>query len=106
MSRYLLQHRHEPPKCGLVEEDPVMSSGKQRGRPSEDADVLAAAQAPSPPRSRNLAARMGRWSAAHWKTATLGWLAFVVAALALGSQCCLLVSPKEDATARCLGGNP
>ena len=29
---------------------------------------------------RNLAARMGRWSAAHWKTATFGWLAFVVVA--------------------------
>jgi uncharacterized membrane protein YdfJ with MMPL/SSD domain len=27
---------------------------------------------------------MGRWSAAHWKTATFGWLAFVLAALALG----------------------
>src|SRR5436190_1796550 len=25
----------------------------------------------------NLAARMGRWSAAHWKTATFGWLALV-----------------------------
>ena len=23
----------------------------------------------------NVAARMGRWSAAHWKTATFGWLA-------------------------------
>ncbi len=32
----------------------------------------------------NLAARMGRWSADHWKTATFGWLAFVVAAFALG----------------------
>src|SRR5215471_4575471 len=32
----------------------------------------------------NLAARAGRWSAAHWKTATFGWLAFVVAAVALG----------------------
>jgi uncharacterized membrane protein YdfJ with MMPL/SSD domain len=32
----------------------------------------------------NLAARAGKWSAAHWKTATLGWLAFVVAAVALG----------------------
>src|SRR3954463_5981388 len=31
-----------------------------------------------------LAARMGRWSAAHWKTATFGWLAFVVVAFALG----------------------
>jgi uncharacterized membrane protein YdfJ with MMPL/SSD domain len=35
------------------------------------------------PRS-NLAARMGRWSASHWKTATFAWLAFVVAALAVG----------------------
>src|SRR6188508_1158145 len=25
---------------------------------------------------RNLAARMGRWSARHWKTATFGWPAF------------------------------
>ena len=32
--------------------------------------------------SRNLAARMGRWSAAHWKTATFGWLAFVIVAFA------------------------
>ena len=34
--------------------------------------------------SHNLAARMGRWSAAHWKTATFGWLAFVLVAFALG----------------------
>jgi RND superfamily putative drug exporter len=27
---------------------------------------------------------MGRWSANHWKTAVFGWLAFVVAALAIG----------------------
>ncbi|HEU5213954.1 MAG TPA: MMPL family transporter [Gaiellaceae bacterium] len=33
----------------------------------------------------NIAARAGRWSAAHWKTATLGWLVLVVAAVALGS---------------------
>ena len=32
----------------------------------------------------NLAARMGRWSAALWKTATFGWLALVVVAFALG----------------------
>ena len=32
----------------------------------------------------NLASRAGRWSAAHWKTATLGWLAFVVLAVVLG----------------------
>jgi uncharacterized membrane protein YdfJ with MMPL/SSD domain len=34
----------------------------------------------------NLAARMGRWSAAHWKTATFGWLTFVLVAFALGSM--------------------
>ena len=32
----------------------------------------------------NLAARMGRWSASHWKTATFGWLALVLAAFAVG----------------------
>ena len=32
----------------------------------------------------NFAARAGRWSAAHWKLATFGWLGFVVAALVLG----------------------
>jgi uncharacterized membrane protein YdfJ with MMPL/SSD domain len=32
----------------------------------------------------NLAARMGRWSAGHWKTATFGWLALFVVAFALG----------------------
>src|SRR6266581_4759137 len=37
-------------------------------------------------RSYNLAARMGRWSASHWKTAVFGWLAFVVLALAIGMQ--------------------
>jgi uncharacterized membrane protein YdfJ with MMPL/SSD domain len=36
------------------------------------------------PRGPNLAARMGRWSACHRKTAILGWLAFVAAALVLG----------------------
>jgi len=39
----------------------------------------------------NLAARMGRWSAAHWKAATFGWLAFVVVAFALGG----LVGTKD-----------
>src|SRR6266550_126307 len=37
-------------------------------------------------RSYNLAARMGRWSASHWKTAVFGWLAFVALALAIGMQ--------------------
>src|SRR3954470_23441434 len=28
---------------------------------------------------------MGRWSASHWKTATFGWLAFVIASFAIGN---------------------
>jgi uncharacterized membrane protein YdfJ with MMPL/SSD domain len=32
----------------------------------------------------NIAARMGRWSAAHWKTAVFGWLALVVVAFGIG----------------------
>ncbi|WP_029431247.1 MMPL family transporter [Blastococcus sp. URHD0036] len=36
-------------------------------------------------RSGNLAGRVGRWSARHRKTAILGWLAFVLAALAVGA---------------------
>ena len=37
-------------------------------------------------RSTNIAARMGRWSASHWKTATFAWLAFVIAAVMLGNS--------------------
>ena len=36
-------------------------------------------------RSNNIAARMGRWSASHWKTAVFGWLAFVIAAVMVGN---------------------
>ena len=32
----------------------------------------------------NIAARAGRWSAAHWKTVTFGWLAFAFVAIAVG----------------------
>ena len=35
-------------------------------------------------RSNNIAARMGRWSANHWKTAVFGWLAFVIASVFIG----------------------
>jgi uncharacterized membrane protein YdfJ with MMPL/SSD domain len=35
-------------------------------------------------RSNNIAAKMGRWSASHWKTAVFGWLAFVIASFAIG----------------------
>ena len=33
---------------------------------------------------RNIAARMGRWSARHRKTAIFGWLAFVIAVVVIG----------------------
>jgi uncharacterized membrane protein YdfJ with MMPL/SSD domain len=36
--------------------------------------------------SSNLAARMGRWSASHRKTAIFGWLAFVLASITIGSM--------------------
>src|SRR3954451_14777630 len=34
----------------------------------------------------NLAGRIGRWSAAHWKTATFGWLGLIIVAFAIGGQ--------------------
>src|SRR4028119_2277504 len=36
--------------------------------------------------SRNLAARTGRWSAQHRKTAILGWILFVVLATVIGGR--------------------
>ena len=33
----------------------------------------------------NIAGRAGRWSSAHWKTATFGWLLFAIAAVVIGS---------------------
>ena len=36
--------------------------------------------------STSFAARMGRWSANHWKTAVFGWLAFVVASVFISMQ--------------------
>src|SRR5206468_7152719 len=38
------------------------------------------------PHHDNLAARMGRWSAGHWKTATFGWLGLIIVAFAVGGQ--------------------
>ena len=36
--------------------------------------------------SRNIAARVGRWSAQHRKKAIIGWIAFVVLAFAIGGK--------------------
>jgi RND superfamily putative drug exporter len=62
-----------------------------RRRPVDDPVVASTALSNqggtmSPVRKNsNIAARMGRWSAAHWKTATFGWLAFVLVAVAFGN---------------------
>jgi len=37
-------------------------------------------------KSNNIAARMGRWSASHWKTAVFGWIAFVLLAVVAGTM--------------------
>ncbi len=47
--------------------------------------------------SNGIAARMGRWSASHWKTALFGWLAFVVVAFAVGIAVPVQVIDKKDA---------
>src|SRR4051794_9360704 len=52
--------------------------------------------------SRNLAARAGRWSARHRKTAVFGWLAFVVLAITLGS----LIPRGELTDAESMDGPP
>src|ERR1043165_8153390 len=46
--------------------------------------------------SNNIAARMGRWSASHWKTAVFGWLAFVVVAFAIGMQVGMKTISEDD----------
>jgi uncharacterized membrane protein YdfJ with MMPL/SSD domain len=48
-------------------------------------------------RSNNIAARMGRWSASHWKTAVFGWLVLVVVAFMLGAKVGT-VNIKDDDT--------
>ncbi len=41
---------------------------------------------PNPANDRNIAARAGRWSATHPKTAILGWFVFVALALVIGGK--------------------
>jgi uncharacterized membrane protein YdfJ with MMPL/SSD domain len=47
-------------------------------------------------RSTNVAARMGRWSARHRKTAIFGWLAFVVASFVIGGTVGLQTIDPND----------
>src|SRR5262249_40856159 len=59
---------------------PDVERGRQRQAQARKRKVIAMSEHPN-----NLTARAARWSAAHWKTATFGWLAFVVVAFALGT---------------------
>src|SRR5262245_54966501 len=52
------------------------------GRPGRSLRGVAGKRKDAP---MNIAARAGRWSAAHWKTATFGWLALVLVAVAVGN---------------------
>ena len=47
--------------------------------------------------SKNFAARMGRWSASHWKTAVAGWLAFVALSVFVGMQVGTTQIDRNDA---------
>jgi len=46
--------------------------------------------------SNHLAARMGRWSASHWKTAVFGWLAFVVLVTVAGAKIGTTTISEQD----------
>ena len=50
-------------------------------------------------RRHNIAARMGRWSASHRKSAIFGWLAFVAVAFALGGVVGMVHLPMDEAGA-------
>jgi hypothetical protein len=63
-----------------------MFRAKHPSRRGDESTTAAGAPTAPPSQPPNLAARMGRWSAAHWKTATFGWLAFVLVAFALGAM--------------------
>ena len=63
--------------------EPLDRLGHRDVRSSADREDTEAGVAGSVHRE-NLAARAGRWSARHWKTAVFGWLAFVLVAFYLG----------------------
>src|ERR671918_2267 len=71
-------------RTDIPERRTVMFRSKHTGRPRNEPRSTANALTASPLQSRNLAARMGRWSAGHWKTAVFGWLALVAVAFAVG----------------------
>jgi uncharacterized membrane protein YdfJ with MMPL/SSD domain len=60
-------------KTRIIQDEP-------EGQPAKDGDAADERG----PRSRNLAARMGHWSARHRKIAIFGWLGFVVVSFYIG----------------------
>src|SRR6266566_3089772 len=67
----------------------------------ERSTQAAAAPAREEPPMNNLAARAGRWSASHWKTAVIGWIVFVIAAFSLT----MLVQTRDLTNAESSTGN-
>jgi uncharacterized membrane protein YdfJ with MMPL/SSD domain len=51
----------------------------------------------SPRQANHLAARMGHWSATHWKTAVIAWLVFVAGAMYFGNQVGVVQINQNDA---------
>jgi RND superfamily putative drug exporter len=74
-----------------------MFRSKHPDRRSNGPTAAAGAATASPKQPRNLAARMGRWSASHWKTAVFGWLVFVLTAVAVGMAVGQKSSDMKDA---------
>src|SRR5919204_4728108 len=64
-------------------------------QPAENSPTADAALN-EPRRSTNIAARMGRWSARHRKTAIFGWLAFVVASFVIGTAVGMQTIDQND----------
>jgi RND superfamily putative drug exporter len=63
-----------------------MARTTHRIQRNERPEVDAAPPAASWGRPGNLAARMGHWSATHWKTATIGWFVLMIVAFALAGM--------------------
>jgi RND superfamily putative drug exporter len=68
------------------ESDPAQSRPRRRSVASLVSTTGGGTTMSRAPQHSNLAAGMGRWSAAHWKTATFGWLAFVLVSFGLGAM--------------------
>src|SRR3954453_1259919 len=69
---------HPDPETCAVQGHPLMFGGAPEPR-------VTFMQSKRSSQSRNIAARVGQWSARHRKTAILGWILFVVAAFQLGT---------------------